>query len=58
MRLTPKGRDAVVRSVVEDGVSKADGPYRFNTTPTTVARWVEWCRKEDVESILLRIPNK
>jgi hypothetical protein len=31
--------------------------YRFNTTPT-VARWVERCRKEDVESLLLRIPNK
>lgn len=28
--LTPKGREAMVRSVVEGGLSKVDAAYRFN----------------------------
>ena len=35
--LTPKGREAMVRSVVEGGLSKADAAYQFNTTSKTVA---------------------
>ena len=33
--LTPKGREAMVRSVIEDGLSKASAARRFNTTPKT-----------------------
>jgi transposase InsO family protein len=39
-RLTPKGREEMVRSVVEHGLSKAAAARRFNTTPKTVAKWV------------------
>jgi transposase-like protein len=40
-RLTPKGREEMVRAVVEHGLSKAATARRFNTTPKTVAKWVE-----------------
>src|SRR6185437_8293110 len=39
--LTPKGREAMVRSVVEGGLSKAAAARQFNTTAKTVAKWVE-----------------
>ena len=35
--LTPKGREAMVRSVVDGVLSKADAADQFNTTPKTVA---------------------
>jgi transposase-like protein len=44
--LTPKGREAMVRSVIEDGLSKASAARRLNTTPKTVAKWVERFRAE------------
>ncbi len=44
--LTPKGREVMVRSVIEDGLSKADAAYQFNTTPKTVAKWVKRFRAE------------
>jgi transposase len=44
--LTPKGREAMVRSVVEGGLSKADAAYQFNTTSKTVAKWVKRFRAE------------
>jgi transposase len=40
-RLTPKGREEMVRSVVEHGLSKAAAARRFNTTSKTVAKWVD-----------------
>jgi transposase InsO family protein len=40
-RLTPKGRAEMVRTVVEHGLSKAAAARRFNTTPKTVAKWVD-----------------
>ena len=49
--LTPKGREAMVRSVVEGGLSKADAAYQFNTTPKTVAKWVKRFRAEGVEGL-------
>jgi transposase InsO family protein len=49
--LTPKGREAMVRSVVEGGLSKADAAYQFNTTPKTVAKWVQRFRAEGVEGL-------
>jgi transposase InsO family protein len=52
--LTPKGREAMVRSVVEDGLSKADAAAQFNTTPKTVAKWVNRFRAEGVDGLLDR----
>jgi transposase-like protein len=39
-RLTPKGRDDMVRAVVDRGMSNAAGARQFNTTPKTVGKWV------------------
>ena len=39
--LTPKGREAMVRSVVDDGLSKAAAASQFNTSAKTVAKWVD-----------------
>jgi transposase InsO family protein len=44
--LTPKGREAMARSVMEGGSSKAAAARRFNTTPKTVAKWVARFRAE------------
>jgi len=49
--LTPKGREAMVRSVVEGGLNKAAAARQFNTTPKTVAKWVERFRAEGVEGL-------
>jgi transposase InsO family protein len=49
--LTPKGREAMVRSVVEGGLSKADAAHQFNTTPKTVAKWVNRFRGEGVDGL-------
>jgi transposase len=46
--LTPKGREAMVRSVIEGGLTKAAAAVRFNTTAKTVAKWVERFRAEGV----------
>jgi len=43
--LTPKGREMMVRAVVDDGLSKA------NTTPKTVAKWIERFEAEGVEGL-------
>lgn len=40
-RLTPKGREGMVRAVVDGGLSKAAAARQFNTTPKTVAKWVQ-----------------
>lgn len=49
--LTPKGREAMVRSVLESGLSPADAAYQFNTTPKTVAKWVKRFRAEGVDGL-------
>ncbi|MCP3469943.1 IS481 family transposase [Bradyrhizobium sp. CCGUVB1N3] len=49
--LTPKGREAMVRSVVEGGLSQADAAHQFNTTPKTVAKWIRRFRGEGVEGL-------
>jgi transposase len=38
--LTPKGREAMARSVIEGGLSKAAAARAFHTTSKTVAKWV------------------
>src|SRR6202047_3819457 len=49
--LTPKGREAMVRSVTENGLSKAAAARQFNTTAKTVAKWVERFRAEGVDGL-------
>jgi transposase InsO family protein len=49
--LTPKGREAMVRSVVEEGLSKAAAALRFNITAKTVAKWVKRFRAEGVDGL-------
>jgi transposase InsO family protein len=49
--LTPKGREAMVRRVVDDGLSKAAAARQFNTTPKTVAKWVERFRAEGADGL-------
>ena len=46
--LTPKGREAMVRSVVEGRLSKGAAARQFNVTPKTVAKWVKRFRAEGV----------
>jgi transposase InsO family protein len=50
-RLTPKGREEMVRSVVDGGLSYAAAARKFNTTPKTVAKWVNRFRAEGVDGL-------
>ena len=50
-RLTPKGREAMVRLWWKAGLSKAAAARQFNTTPKTVAKWVERFRAEGVDGL-------
>jgi transposase InsO family protein len=50
-RLTPKGREAMVGAVVDSGLSNATAARQFNTTPKTVAKWVERFRAEGVDGL-------
>jgi transposase InsO family protein len=49
--LTPRGREAMVRSVIEGGLSKAAAARQFNITPKIVAKWVERFRTEGVDGL-------
>jgi transposase len=49
--LTPKGREMMVRAVIEGGLSKAEAARRFNTTPKTVAKWMRRFEAEGVEGL-------
>ena len=49
--LTPKGREAMVRSVVEEGLSHAAAARKFNVTPKTVAKWVKRFHAEGVDGL-------
>ena len=49
--LTPKGREAMVRSVVEGGLSKAAAARRFNITPKTIDKWVKRFQTEGVDGL-------
>jgi transposase InsO family protein len=39
--LTPKGRENMVRAVLDQGLSKAAAARKFNTSAKTVAKWVK-----------------
>ena len=49
--LTPKGREMMVRAVVDCGLSKAAAAGQFNITPKTVAKWVKRFRAEGVDGL-------
>jgi transposase InsO family protein len=49
--LTPKGREAMVRSVIEGRLSPAAAARQFNVTPKTVAKWVARFRAEGVDGL-------
>jgi transposase InsO family protein len=49
--LTPRGREMMVRAVVDRGLSKAAVARQFNTTPKTVAKWVDRFQAEGVEGL-------
>ena len=50
-RLTPKGREDMVRAVVERGLSKAAAARQFNTTTKTLAKWVARFKAEGVDGL-------
>ena len=49
--LTPKGREMMVRAVVDFGLRKAAAARQFHTTSKTVAKWVERFEAEGVEGL-------
>ena len=49
--LTPKGREMMVRAVVDRGLSKAAAAGQFNISPKTVAKWVKRFRAEGVDGL-------
>ena len=50
-RLTPKGREAMVRAVVDGGLTKAAAARQFHTTPKTVGKWVDRFQLRGVEGL-------
>ena len=50
-RLTPKGREEMVRAVADRGMSKAAAAHQFNTTPKTVGKWVDRFCAEGVDGL-------
>jgi hypothetical protein len=46
--LTPRGREAMARSVIEGSLSKAAAAHQFNTTPKTVVKRVGRFQAEGV----------
>ena len=49
--VTPRGREAMARSVIEGGSSKAAAARAFHATPKTVAKWVARFRAEGVAGL-------
>jgi transposase InsO family protein len=50
-RLTPRGREDMVRAVVDRGLSKAEAARQFNTSWKTVDKWVNRFRALGVEGL-------
>jgi transposase InsO family protein len=63
-RMTPKGREDMVRAVVDQGLSKAAAARKFNTSAKTVRKWVERFLARGVEGLCdrssrpLSLPSK
>jgi transposase len=49
--LTPKGREMMVRAMVDCGLTRTAAAQKFNTTPKTVAEWIERFEAEGVEGL-------
>jgi transposase InsO family protein len=49
--LTPRGREEMVRAVVDEGLTRAAAARRFNTTPKTVTKWVKRFEAEGVDGL-------
>ena len=49
--LTPKGREAMVRSVIDGGLTNAAAALKFNVSAKTVAKWVKRFRAEGVSGL-------
>jgi transposase InsO family protein len=49
--LTPKGREAMVRSVIEGGLTQAAAALQFNVSAKTVAKWVKRFRAEGIDGL-------
>jgi transposase InsO family protein len=49
--LTPKGRELMVRAVVDDGLTKAAAARQFHTTAKTVSKWAKRFKEEGVEGL-------
>jgi transposase len=50
-RLTPRGREAMVRAVVDHGATHAEAAWRFNTSAKTVAKWGRRFRADGVAGL-------
>jgi len=49
--LTPKGRELMVRAVVEGGLTSAAAARQFHTTTKTVCKWVRRFKEEGVDGL-------
>jgi transposase InsO family protein len=49
--LTPKGRERMVRTVVDHGLTQAAAARQFHTTAKTVGKWVKRFKEEGVEGL-------
>jgi len=50
-RLTPRGREAMVRAVLDDRLPQAEVARRFNTTSKTVKKWVDRFRDHGADGL-------
>jgi transposase-like protein len=50
-RLTPKGREQMVSTVVDSGMTKATAARQYHTTPKTVSKWVDRFLAEGVDGL-------
>ena len=53
-RLTPKGREAMVRAVIDQGLSKTTAAREFHVSANTVAKWVKRFLAEGIRGLLDR----
>lgn len=49
--LTPKGREVMVRAVMDGGLTQAAAARQFNTSPKTVGKWVKRFKEGGVDGL-------
>ncbi len=57
-RLTPKGREEMVRAAVDIGLSKSAAARRYNTTPKMVAKWVALDGRPRAAAMRGKLPSR